>query len=126
MSTLHVGWLLEEWRRKGVEVTVVGDNKLEIAGNIEQDIDRVAPLIKEHKKEILAYLIDGEGNLPGEDWPDDLLRDSIPLVCESCPRLELVNRGDGVMAGCVYKSSNDSLSFGWRRFSAGSTECIWG
>lgn len=124
MRAPHLEWVLEEWRRTGIEVTVVGDHTLEITGDSEQDIDQVALIIKEHKEELIAYLIDGDGGQPGEGWPDDRSRDPIPSVCQSCPRLELVDRGDEVMAGCLYECSDDSLSFGWRRFPVGSKGCI--
>lgn len=125
MSELYVGWLIEGWRRKGVGLAVVDGHMLEVTGCSEEDIEQVAEFIKKHKKEIIAYLVDGDGGQPRKDRLDEALLEQIPSVCESCPRLELVDREDEVMAGCLYKSATAPYRFGWRRLLVGRTGCIW-
>ena len=125
MNRLHVGYLIEEWRRRGIGMTVVDGCTLEVTSDLEQDINEIGPLIKAYKQEILAYLIDGADISTSELLRDARLVDSFPLVCRSCPRLELVDRGDEIMAGCLYLPTDPQFGYGWRRIPTSAADCMW-
>ena len=125
MNRLHVGWLIEKWRRRGIGMTVVDGCTLEVTSDSEQDVNEIGPLIRAYKQELLAYHIDGADISTSELFRDARLVDSFPLVCRSCPRLELVDRGDEIMAGCLYLPTDPQFGYGWRRIPADSDACMW-
>lgn len=125
MNELEVGWQLELWRRKGIEVNRVGNGKLEITGDAELDIDQAVYLVAEHKQKILAYLLDEGDHLSGTKQLDGRSKDFIPMVCQSCSRMELVGCRDEVMAGCLYEPTGTKFRFGWKRIPVNADGCMW-
>jgi hypothetical protein len=118
--------IITELSNAGVEITVEKD---EIICRSDSPIpDHMITRLKNHKRSVIAALSEREirKSRPIHSVNHFIYdeKDLIPLICRDCPNLEIIEREDSPLVGCVQDFEDGPWVSRWTRFRYKITKCM--